>query len=455
MGDMTTFFKNTYLAQNQSRIMTDFAKFISFKSISADPDSHPECFKCVEWLKDYITTLGFKSELIKTPRLPLLYAEFDSNLPGSTVLYYGHYDVQPPEPLELWQTDPFTLTEKEGRLYSRGAQDNKGQSWFVIEALGKLIKEKKLKGKVKILLEGEEECGSRGLSEVLATLKEKLKSDLLLVCDTGTLVEEKGAITMGLRGIVHMEFALDGPARDLHSGIHGGVAPNPIHAVAGMIASLHDAEGKIAVPGFYDSVINPSEEDLKLSESFPIPEAFYHRLTGVLPVGGEKGLSLPVRRGFRPTIEVNGITGGYQGSGSKTIIPSTASAKLSMRIVGGQKPEEVLELVTSYLKLKTPFGMNFRVVEQAAAGKALLLSSNTPVVKKAASVIKNITNQEPIYLWEGASIPIVSSLAEISGAVPILVGWGLDEDHIHAPNESFKISQFEKGFMFCEEFLEG
>lgn len=450
---MTTTFSNPYLGKHQSRVLGDFAKFLSFKSISADPDHHPDCYKCVEWLDGHLKGLGFKTELIKTPRLPLLYAEFESGTSGSTVLYYGHYDVQPPEPLELWETEPFTLTEKDGRMYARGAQDNKGQTWFVVEALRKLISENKLKGKVKLLIEGEEECGSRGLSEVLSTLSDKLKADLLLVCDTGTLVEQKGAITMGLRGIVHLEFAVDGPARDLHSGIHGGVAPNPIHAVAQMIASLHDENGKIAVPGFYDSVINPTEEDLKLSESFPIPEAFYHKLTGVLPVGGEKGLSLPVRRGFRPTIEANGITGGYQGSGSKTIIPATASAKLSMRIVGGQKPEEVLELMINYLKLKTPFGMNFRVIEESAAGKALLLLSNTPVVKKASEIIKEITSQDPIYLWEGASIPIVSALAEVSGAVPILVGWGLDEDQIHAPNESFKMTQFEKGFAFCEKFI--
>jgi len=450
---MTALFSNPHLQKHEKRILTDFGKFLSFQSISADPEYHPNCVACAEWLKEYLTPLGFKVELIPTGRLPLVYAEFRSPTPGKTVLYYGHYDVQPPEPLELWESDPYTLIEKKGRLYARGAQDNKGQSWYVIEAIRKLIEENKVKGTIKLLLEGEEESGSKGLSVTLPSLEAKLKSDILLVCDTGTLMEEKGAITMGLRGMVHLEFRVTGASKDLHSGIHGGVAPNPAHAVALMLASLHDDEGKVAVPGFYDSVQDPSSSDMKLSEATPIPEPFYHALTGVLPTGGEKGLSIPVRRGFRPTIEVNGITAGHQGAGSKTIIPSAASAKISIRLVSGQNPEDILEIVSGYLKLKTPFGLNFQIVEKAAAGKALSISSESPLVQKASTIIKEITQQDPIYLWEGASIPIISALAIVSKSTPILVGWGLEEDSIHAPNESFKISQFEKGFSFCEKFL--
>lgn len=424
--------------------------FIAFKSISADSKFESQCTDCAVWLSDYLQGFGVKTELIPTPTgKPVVYGRIGSG--ATKTLIYGHYDVQPPEPIELWKTDPFVLTEREGRVYGRGAQDNKGQLWYVIQAVK--ARAKSLNTEVIFLIEGEEESGSVGLSQILPSLKDKIKADTLLVCDTGTIDERVGALTMGLRGICHLEVQIVGPSKDLHSGVHGGVAPNPSLALVKMLGTLHDDNGRVRIPGFYDSVEEPSKEELSLAEKFPITEAMYHGLTGVMPFGGEKGKSIALRRGFLPTIEINGLRSGHIDEGSKTIIPSTANAKLSIRLAYNQDPKETLELVTNFLKLQTPLGLTFKIIDSCAAGRALRVPINSTAVARAKDALIKSTGVEPLYIWEGASIPVLVSLAEASGATPVLVGFGLEEDSIHAPNESFKISQWEKGYKFALEFF--
>jgi len=447
--------KNEDFNKNWQNLFSEYKKFLSFRSISSSREHDDDSKACAAWLKGFLEKIGFSAQLIDTPTLPLVFAEFDSKKPGKTVLYYGHYDVQPTDPFELWKTDPFEATEHDERIYARGAQDNKGQTMYVLQAMRSLIEEGKITGKIKILIEGEEESGSKSLIPTLPKIKDLLKADCLLVCDTGTLDESKGALTLGLRGIAHLEVSLTGPSKDLHSGVHGGVSPNPAIGISHLIASLHDENGKVAVPFFYDGVSEPNPVDLNKANLFPLTETIYQHMTGVLPTGGEKNRGLIERRGFRPTVEVNGITSGHQGEGSKTIIPSKASVKLSMRLVHGQDPATILHLVIDHLRMKTPFGLKFEVIEQMASGKALLVSAENEWAKKAEAALTKVTESAPIYIWEGASIPILTSLAEASGSTPVLVGFGLEEDNIHAPNESFKISQYRKGFFFVREFLGG
>lgn len=428
--------------------MEGLAEFISFKSISAESKYQSECVSCAQWLAEYLKSFGASVELIEAPK-PIILGKIGKG--EKRTLVYGHYDVQPVEPLSLWNTDPFNLTEKDGRVYGRGAQDNKGQLWYVIQAVK--AKANELKEEVIFLIEGEEECGSKSLSNLLPSLRDKIRADTLLVCDTGTLDERVGAITMGLRGIAHLEIQIKGPSKDLHSGVHGGVAPNPAAALVKLLDSLHDENGRISIPGFYDSVIEPTKQEIELAEKFEIPEAMYKSLTGVLPFGGERGKSIALRRGFLPTIEINGLKSGHLDEGSKTIIPSLANAKLSIRLAYDQDPKDTLDLVIGYLKLQTPLGLEFSVVESCAAGRALRAPIESDAVKRATNSLKETTGVDPLFIWEGASIPVLVSLTEISGAVPVLVGFGLEEDSIHAPNESFKISQWEKGYRFALEFF--
>jgi acetylornithine deacetylase/succinyl-diaminopimelate desuccinylase-like protein len=449
---------DSYYNSHRTDMVEQLKKLLSFESVSTDPAFEARCIECATWLKEHLNSFGGKTELISTPGKPIVYAEFQANSekpakPVQTLLFYGHYDVQPADPVELWQTPPFEAIEKNGRLYARGAQDNKGQSFYFLKALEMAVKQKALSYNVKIILEGEEECGSGGIAAVLSQIAAKCKSDILLVCDTGTLSEKLGAITMGLRGIAHAEVKVTGPHKDLHSGVHGGVVKNPAVVLSKMVAALHDKDGKVSVPGFYDGMTPLSKLDQERASKFPISDSDYTALVGVAPTGGEDGFSMPVRRGLRPTVEINGLTSGYQGEGSKTIIPSWASAKFSCRLIAGQDPENVLSSVINFLKQHCPSELNFEVVHQHASGGALRVSSESPIIDIASKILNEITGTEPLYIWEGASIPLISDLHTAVNATPLLVGFGLEEDNIHAPNESFSLEQFRKGFIFCAKLL--
>ena len=439
--------------ENQERFIEEWKEYLRFKSVSTDPAFANECVACAEWLRGYLVSAGFSAELISTATKPLVFAESRWIEGAPTVLFYGHYDVQPAEALVLWKSDPFDPVVKNGRLYARGAQDNKGQNFAFLAAVRTLIEADDLHVNLKVLLEGEEECGSDELKEAIPSLCERLKADVLMVSDTGTVREDLATITMGLRGIIHLECALYGASYDLHSGTHGAVAPNPALEICRLVATLHDESGRIAVDGYYDGLLDVSESDLRLAEASDTSTEEYKEVVGVYPDGGERGIARCVREGFRPSIDINGLKGGYQGEGTKTIIPSYASVKITSRMAAGQDPERCLRLLKEHLSKHAPKSLEVRFSHEGVGGSALRLSSESEVVQKAHSVLLDLMGKEPVFSWSGASIHIVSSLSEASGSQALLVGFGLEEDNIHAPNESFAIEQFRKCFMYNALFL--
>jgi len=442
-----------YFEAHSERFLAEWKKFLAFRSISADPAYHHECVTCAEWVREHIGGLGFQAEVWKSSTKPLVYAERKGNAHKPVVLFYGHYDVQPVDPLELWTSDPFEATLRDGRVYARGAQDNKGQVFFFLKALEALIAEGVDLPTIKILIEGEEECGSEAMQKGLDGWREKLRADILMVADTGMLVPGVPTVTMGLRGIVECEVRVYGPLMDIHSGVYGGVVLNPIQALTGMLAALHSADGSIAVPGFYDGVHEPTSEERAMVANSPIDLKQTEEFLGVPLVGGEKRFSALERRGLRPTLEINGVGGGYQGAGGKTVIPSFAMAKLSMRLVSGQHPQKTLSTVVKYLEQLAPEGVRVEVGDFRVGGAAFRLPSDSKVLQIAKRAIQNEFNREPHFLWEGASVPIIPALADASGAEPLLVGFGMEADKIHSPNESFSLRQFEEGYRYVTAFL--
>ncbi len=441
--------------ENRERFIEEWKEFLRFPSISADPAYSDDCQRCADWLTSHLSDLGFQTELIETVGQPLVYAEYKGKPDRPTILYYGHYDVQPVDPLELWDSPPFEPEQRGDRLYARGAQDNKGQTIYVLKALETLLKQDALHCTVKLFLEGEEETGSYGISSAIPKLVEqgRLQGDVLMVCDTGAVAAGVSTITMGLRGIVYLQADLHGISHDLHSGSHGGIVKNPATELARLVETLHDQNGRIAVKGFYDGVSDIDPEDRKLANASPFNASDYEKQIGVPPVGGESEFTPVERKGFRPTIEVNGFHSGYGGPGSKTIIPDSAFVKLSSRLVGQQDPQKSLDRLVTHLEEHAPDGLKLTISDKGVGGPALMLSSQSPVIQQASEVLKQLSDKPTVYSWEGGSIPVVSSLAQASGAEPLLVGFGLSEDRIHAPNESFSIKQFELGFLYATMML--
>lgn len=439
--------------ENEQRFIKEWKEFLALKSVSTEPLYDQDCRKCAEWLVAHLSSIGFSAELLETPSKPTVYA-FRKGVSGHPrVLYYGHYDVQPVEPLAGWSSEPFGPVLRDGRLYARGAMDNKGQTFYVLKALEQLIKHNELKSDVGILIEGEEECGSKGFMAGLPTWKDKIKADVLMVCDTGTLARGVPAITMGLRAIGHITVKLGGIHKDLHSGVHGGMIKNPATELCRLIATLHKPDGSVAVKNFYDGVQDIDPDDRILANRLPVTTEQYTAMVGVPPLGGEQSYTPLERRGFRPCIDVNGIHSGYDGPGVKTIIPSFAIAKISTRLVAGQVPQRCVELIQEHLRQHAPQGLELTVEGHGSPGKALALSSKSEVVKNARQILKAVSGHDPLFLWEGASIPVVSVLAEMTGAQPLLVGFGLEEDNMHAPNESFSLEQFKDGFLYASMML--
>lgn len=444
-----------YLESNRTRFLKELTEFLAIPSISTDPSSKEECVRCAKWLLAQLESIGLTGELkFAETGYPIVLAKpAGGAAKGRSVTVYGHYDVQPVDPLELWSSLPFKPEVRDGRLYARGAQDNKGQIWYVIKAMEYLHKTGKLAGRgITLCIEGQEESGSEVLADNLQKLKPEIQAQTLLVCDTGTLSPNAATITMGLRGIAHCTVTITGPNKDLHSGVHGGVARNPAQEMARLLASLYDESGRVAVAGFYDGVTEPTAEEIALASAGAPTEADYIKMVGAPALGGEKGIPLAVRGGLRPTLEINGVHSGYGGAGSKTIIPSLAIAKLSMRLVKGQDGERVLAAVKRHFEERA-IGVSVAITEQRVGGPALQISPQSESVKRVVPCLTKLMGGGPIFRWEGASIPIVSELGAVSGAEPLLVGFGLEEDNIHAPNESFAIVQFDRGFIFACEAL--
>ena len=434
-------------------IKREYFELLKFETVGADPMKLRECVNCAMWIKKWLASMGFSGELMQAPGMlgtpPVLFAERKGAEGAPTVLFYGHYDVQPADPLEEWETPPFEPTLKDdGRVYCRGAQDDKGQFFAFLCGLREFWREAGAAGRarpnVKILLEGQEESGSTGLFRLLgeAEFRRRIAADVMLVCDTSAASDLRPAIVAGMRGVCHFTVRLEAASRDLHSGEFGGVAPNAAQGMCELLASLHDARGAIAVAGFRDGAVEPTAEELEAATAGAASEAEIAREIGTDPCGGERGVE-PVRRGgFDPTIEVNGVHSGYGGPGSKTVIPCEAVAKLSMRLVPGQNPQRCFELVKEHLRARCPGGMRISFPEDSGLSSALKLPLGSPAMHLAEEVLSEMDVRGPVFRWEGASIPVVAALKETSGAAPILVGWGQSGDRIHSPNESFSVRQF-------------
>ncbi len=435
------------------RYLREWKEFLSFPSISIAPEHAADCRRCAEWLENHVARMGFTARLEPTSSHPVLIAERTGPPGAPVVLFYGHYDVQPVDPIELWDTAPFAPSLRHGRLYARGAQDNKGQCFAALKAIEALLRSGHLNCTVKLVVEGDEEAGRLPLLELLKTRREALQADLVMAADTGTVASGAPTITMGLRGIVHLTATLTGPDHDLHSGVHGGRAPNPAAGMARLVASLHDSTGRVAVRGFYDGVREPTAEERLLANQTPLDLEWYRKATGTEPVAGEQEYTPIERTGFRPALEVNGIHSGYGGPGSKTIIPSRAVVKLSARLVAGQQPERILRCIAEHLEAHTPRGMKLAVTEQAIGGPAVRVDPGSPHIRQARAVLDQLSDKPAAFLWEGASVPILSHLPSIAGAPALLVGFGSEADRIHAPNESYSLEQFRSGFLFTGLFL--
>lgn len=435
---------------NKEKYLKSLFNLLNIESISTLSEKRDDCKKCANFLKDYLKNIGFSSELISTNGNPVVFAEYKLSDTAKTVLIYNHYDVQPIDPISEWKTEPFKPTIKDGKIFARGAEDNKGQLFFIVTAIESLIKESNIGFNVKFIIDGEEECGSVGTSLVLDGIKDKLSCDYLLVCDTSTVNKNVASIVLGLRGMCCFDVKLSGLKSDLHSGVYGGVVQNPAIEIVKLISTLYDEDGKIRVKNFYDGVMPLNKIDTTKIIDFDIKGC--EAQTGVFPSGGEKGILPSIRAGFRPTIEINGISSGYQGEGVKTIIPSFAIAKFSCRLVQDQDPDKIFEVIKKHLENNNNSNLKLDVIRTDEGAFALNIDVNNEGILKATNALKKVCG-DVVYIWEGGSIPILTKLSKILNKEAILAGFGLDEDRIHAPNESFPIEQFEKGFCFCREFF--
>jgi len=441
--------------QNRDQWLKEYKKFLSFASISSEAESKPAMQACIDWLVDYLKQMNFHVELWPTTGHPVIFAS--NNRAGTkqpTLLIYNHYDVQPVDPLGEWNSPPFEPTIREGDIYARGAQDNKGQCFYVLQAL-KLLQEQTgtLPINIKLCIEGEEEIGSHGLGGILKNKKSELKADYLAIVDLGLDDPHIPAITLGTRGMVSMDVEVCTATTDVHSGYHGGIILNPIQILVHLLDSLKDKNGRITIPGFYDQAETMSDEERALV-SFQFNAVEYHRITGGYPYGGEKDYTALERSWIRPTLEINGINGGYTGSGFKTVIPAKSYAKISCRLVPHQDPRYIGELVAKYFKDNAPTGAEITVHIHPGQGKAVRISPTAHVVKVFAKAYEAVFGIPCQYILQGASIPIVPELQETCEAEVVLLGLGLMTDQIHAPNEHFGLDRIKKGILIMAQAMD-
>ena len=442
--------KNQILSQKKE-YLDQLIELLKIPSISADPKYDQATKKTANWVEKALINIGCDNvKIYQTAGHPVVYGEKIINKNAPTVLVYGHYDVQPPDPLELWKSPPFEPVIKEtsihpnGAIFARGACDDKGQMFMHIKAVELLIKNNTLACNVKFIIEGEEEVGSDNLEQFITDHKNKLKSDIIIISDTGIHSMDKPAITTGLRGLSYMEVTVTGPNRDLHSGLYGGTVANPINTLCEMIASLHDQNKKVNIPGFYEKVLEISKSQRQKMNTNNTPEEEFQKSIAISASVGEKEYTTLERKSIRPTLDVNGIWGGYIGEGAKTVIPSKAHAKISMRLVPNQSWEEISELFEKHFKNIAPEGVSVQVTTHHG-GDAYLTPDGHKAYKAAEMAYHEVFGVVPHAKRDGGSIPIVPMFEKILGCKTILMGFGLDSDAIHSPNEHYGIDNFLKG----------
>jgi acetylornithine deacetylase/succinyl-diaminopimelate desuccinylase-like protein len=436
---------NTYIEKNKDRFLSELFDLLRIPSVSADSKYKQDVLRTAEFIKEKLSVAGASNvEICPTKGHPIVYGEKFVGPEAPTVLVYGHYDVQPPDPLNLWNSPPFEPVIKDGRIYARGACDDKGQMYMHIKALETLLNSSELTCNIKFLIEGEEEIGSDNLDLFVKENKEKLKADVVLISDTSIISEDCPSITVGLRGLSYLEVEVTGPKRDLHSGIYGGAVANPINTLCKMIASLKDENNHITIPEFYDDVYELTPAEREELNKVPFDLEAYKKELDIEEVEGEKGYTTIERTGIRPTLDVNGIWGGYTGEGAKTVLPSKAFAKISMRLVPGQNFEKITRLFTEHFKAIAPQSVKVEV-HPHHGGDPALIPTDFPGYEAASRAIEEVWGKKPLPTRDGGSIPIVSLFEKELGLKTVLMGFGLDEDAIHSPNESYKVDHYFKG----------
>ena len=445
-----------YARQNQPRFLAELKALLRIPSISTLPEHKGDCRHAAEMLAADLTRIGMQNvRLIETEGHPLVYADWLHAAGKPTVLVYGHYDVQPPDPLEEWLSPPFEHTERDGNIYARGAVDDKGQVCLQMKALESLLAANgALPLNVRVILEGEEEVGGEGIASFVASRPPELKADFALVSDTEMFAPGLPTLCVGLRGMIYTELEVRGARTDLHSGMYGGAAPNPFIALAQILAHLKDEDGHILIPGFYDDIIPPSPEELAAWRSLPFDEEQY-RITevGSRQLVGEAGFSVLERTWARPTVDVHGISGGFTGAGAKTVIPAKAVAKVSMRLVPGMTPAKSFALYKGYVERIAPAGVDVEV-RLIHSGDPCLIPVDNPYIQAATHALHEVWGKETVFIRSGGSIPIVGDFARHLGLPSVMMGFGLPDDGLHAPNEKFHLKNFELGIESVIRFLE-
>jgi acetylornithine deacetylase/succinyl-diaminopimelate desuccinylase-like protein len=444
-----------YEEANRARFRAELMELLRIPSISTLPAHKEDVRRAAAYVADHLRRAGLEQvEVIATRGHPLVYGEWLKAADKPTVLLYGHYDVQPVDPLDLWQSQPFEPTLKGDNLYARGASDDKGPMFALVKALESLMQaDGKLPVNVKVLIEGEEEAGGESIEAYVKANPERLKADVSLIFDTGMPQVGHPAITYGLRGILYTELEVRGAKRDLHSGIYGGIAPNPLHALALILAGLKDRDGHIHIPGFYDRVRQPTEQEKKNWASYPFDvDEDFRREMGISELVGETEYGTEERRTARPTLEVHGIIGGFTGEGAKTVIPSVAKAKVSMRLVPDQRPDEMFPLFERAVQALCPPGIQV-TVRNLHGGDAVLLPLESPWMRAASSALRAVFGRDPVYLREGGSVPIGALFEGVLHAPTVFMGFGLPDDNLHAPNEKFYLPHYELAIQSAIEFL--
>jgi len=434
-----------YQEKNKDRFLDELLELLRIPSISAKSEHKDDMRKCAEAVKARLLEAGAdKAEIYETDGHPLVYGEKIIDPSKPTVLVYGHYDVQPAEPLELWKSGPFEPVIIDGKIYARGSCDDKGQFYMHVKALETLVQTNSLGNNIKFCIEGEEEVGSPNLGKFVASHKDLLKADCILISDSAMISLENPSIDIGVRGLSYIEVEVTGPNRDLHSGVYGGAVANPITILAKMIASLHDENNHITIPGFYDDVAVATEEERKLMAEAPFDEQEYKDDLGVKELWGEKGFSTNERTGIRPTLEVNGIWGGYTGEGAKTVLPSKAFAKISARLVPNQGTDKITELLINHLKKIAPPYVTVKA-ELHHGGEPYMTPIDSKAYQAAAKAMEATFGKKPIPVRGGGSIPICALFEKELGIKIVFMGFGLDSDNLHSPNEKFNLENFYKG----------